>query len=189
VRVGKKGYYPSKDNNTFEYGDPFNHFTPDQHYPVIFRLRKKGPGENLISIKRNYGLPRDGSPVGIDLETGKTINGGGSFIVQCWTEDRGKERQKYDWHCLITIPGGGLVLNDDPFPFQAPEKGYIPTNQITFVATRSNWTSDVDVNFYYQLADGNYGRTKFSMIAGGDNFCMIASLLNPTGSRNLEPVQ
>jgi hypothetical protein len=29
----------------------------------------------------------------------------------------------------------------------------------------------------------------FSMIAGGHHFCMINSVLNPSGSRNLEPAQ
>jgi hypothetical protein len=69
----------------------------------------------------------------------------------------------------------------------APENGYIPTNEIAMPVDDPNWKSDVDVRFYYLLADGHYGRMKFSMVAGGDHFCLIESYLNPTGSRNLEP--
>jgi len=157
--------------------------------PVIFLLRKKGTGENLIGVKQNYRVARDGTPLGIDLATGKATTGGsGDFVVQCWTDDQGKASgQKYDWHCVVTIPGGGVVPTDEEFPFQAPENGYVPTNGIAMLADGTNWTSDVDLKFYYRLADGRYGRMTFSMIAGGQHFCMIDSVLNPSGSRNLEP--
>ncbi len=36
------------------------------------------------------------------------------------------------------------------------------------------------------MADGRYGRMTFSMIAGGQHFCMIDSFLNPSGARNWE---
>jgi hypothetical protein len=81
------------------------------------------------------------------------------------------------------------VLSDEEFAFLAPENGYALTNEIAMPADRTNWTSDVDLKFYYRLADGRYGKMKFSMIAGGHHFCMIDSVLNPTGSRNLEPAQ
>jgi hypothetical protein len=108
--------------------------------------------------------------------------------VQCWTEDQGKRSgQKYNWHCVVTIPSGGAITNDDEFPFEAPEKGYFPSLEIAMQANHPDWTSDVNLECFYRLADGRYGRMTFSMIAGGDHFCMIDSFLNPTGSRNLEP--
>lgn len=193
VTVSKQGYYAYQPfGAAFNYAGANQNFVPDSLNPVVFWLRKKGAGESLIEIKRNYKIPRDGTPVGIDLATGTATPGGsGNFVVQCWTDDQGKPPgQKYDWRCLITIPGGGLVLSDEAFPFLAPESGYVSTNQIAMPADPADqpvWKSDVDVKFYYQLSDGRYGRMKFSMIAGGDHFCMIDSFLNPSGSRNLEP--
>jgi hypothetical protein len=187
VWVGKEGYYASHRGQWgFSY---LNGFSSDPMNPVIFLLRKKGTGENLIGVKQNYRVARDGTPLGIDLATGKATTGGsGDFVVQCWTDDQGKASgQKYDWHCVVTIPGGGVVPTDEEFPFQAPENGYVPTNGIAMLADGTNWTSDVDLKFYYRLADGRYGRMTFSMIAGGQHFCMIDSVLNPSGSRNLEP--
>ena len=83
--------------------------------------------------------------------------------------------------------GWGLVLTNEEFAFLAPESGYKPSVEINMLADRPDWSSQVDLKFYYRLADGRYGRMTFSMIAGGQHFCMIDSVLNPTGSRNLEP--
>jgi len=81
------------------------------------------------------------------------------------------------------------VLTDEEFAFLAPESGYKPTAEINMPAGAQGWKDDVDLKFYYRLADGRYGRMTFSMIAGGQHFCMIDSVLNPTGSRNLEPME
>lgn len=190
VWISKEGYYIShNDKWGFNYALGPDIISPDSLNPVIFHLRKKGIGENLVGVKQNYRVARDGTPLGIDLTTGKANSGGpGDFVVQCWTDDQGKRSgAKYDWRCLITVPGGGVVPTDEEFAFLAPENGYALTNEIAMPADRTNWTSDVDLKFYYRLADGRYGKMKFSMIAGGQHFCMIDSVLNPSGSRNLEP--
>jgi hypothetical protein len=190
VGFSKEGYYSShRGEVTFNYALGPDIISPDPRNPVIFNLKKKGIGEHLIRVKQNYRVARDGTPLGINLTTGKAaIGGSGDFVVQCWTDDQGKPSgAKYDWRCVVTIPGGGLVPSNEEFTFLAPENGYALTNEIAMPASRTNWTSDVDLKFYYRLADGRYGRMTFSMIAGGQHFCMIDSLLNPTGSRNLEP--
>ena len=110
--------------------------------------------------------------------------------MRCWTQDAGKRSgEKYDWRCVVSIPGGGAVTNNAEFAFEAPEQGYTPSLEIAMPAARADWQDDVDVKFYYRLADGRYGKMTFSMIAGGQHFCMIDSVLNPFGSRNLEPTQ
>jgi hypothetical protein len=95
----------------------------------------------------------------------------------------------FSWHCLVRIPGGGLVLSDKEFDFEAPESGYVPSTEIKMPAHRQDWQDDVDLKFFYRLADGHYGKMTFSMIAGGRHFCMIDSVLNPSGSPNLQPAQ
>jgi hypothetical protein len=190
VWVSQDGYFSSGGGQqTFLYASFDAKFNPDPWSPVIFSLRKKGQAEPLVALKRNYGIPRDGTPFAIDLVSGQAAKGeNGNLVVQCWTEDQGKARgQKYDWRCRVTIPGGGIVTTSDEFAFLAPESSYQQTAEITMPADRPDWKSDVDLKFFYRLADGRYGRMTFSMIAGGQHFCMIDSFLNPSGSRNLEP--
>ena len=192
VWFSKEGYYSSHGGQiSFNYASGPNIISPDPQNPVVFNLRKKGIPEPLVAINRSYRIPRDGTPVGIDLATGKTITGGsGNLVVQCWTEDQGKRSgEKYNWRCVVTIPGGGIVATDEEFAFLAPETGYVNSTEINMPADRPDWKNDVDLKFYYHLADGRYGRMTFSMIAGGQHFCMIDSFLNPSGSRNLEPAQ
>lgn len=190
VSVSKEGYYASRrDNDTFVYGSiGGGQFSPDPQHPVIFHLRKKSIGASLVPLKRNYRIPRDGTPVSIDLASGTNTPGeNGNLVIRCWSNDKGiRPGVKYDWRCVVTIPGGGLVPIDEEYPFLAPETGYKPTSEINMPANREGWTSDVDLKFYYRLANGRYGRMTFSMIAGGQHFCMIDSVLNPSGSRNLE---
>ena len=158
---------------------------------TVYSMWKLRGAEPLTGLKHNYRIPRDGTPISIDLVTGATTVGeNGNLVVRCWTQDVGKRSgEKYDWRCLITVPGGGVVPINEEFPFQAPESEYVLTSEIAMPANRTNWTSDVDLKFYYRLPDGRYGRMTFSMIAGGDHFCMIDSVMNPSGSRNLEPAQ
>jgi hypothetical protein len=190
VWFGKDGYYSSQGGQkTFLYALGPDILSPDPQNPVVFHLRKQGKPESLVTLNNSYRIPRDGTPVSVDLATGANTTGtSGNFVVQCWTNDQGKKSgEKYDWRCLITIPGGGVVPTDEEFAFLAPENGYALTNEIAMPADRTNWTSQVDLKFFYRLADGRYGRMTFSMIAGGQHFCLIDSVLNPTGSRNLEP--
>ena len=191
VKVRKEGYYSCLPFGTnFFYSGENENFVPHADAPIVFHLKKKSPGVPLVSLKQNYRVPRDGTPLGVDLTTGKaTIGGSGDLVVQCWTEDEGKPSgAKYDWRCRIA-PSGGFVATEEQFPFTAPEQGYIPAAEIEMHADRSDWKSDATLKFYYRLADGQYGRMTFSMIAGGHHFCIIDSLLNPSASRNLEPLR
>lgn len=194
VSVSKPGYYSSqKDNDSyFRYGSlGGGKFSPDPLNPVIFYLRKKGLGTQLIAIKRNYRIPLDGTPVSINLETGATATAeNGNIVVQCWTQDSGKRSdRKYNWRCVVSIPDGGAITNNDEFPFEAPKEGYKPSLEISMPADSPDWQEQADLKFYYRLGNGLYGRMTFSMVAFGQHFCMIDSVLNPTGSRNLEPTQ
>jgi hypothetical protein len=190
IWFSKEGYYSShRGQKSFTYALGADIISPDPQNPVIFTLKKKGTAEPLVALKRNYRIPRDGAPVSINLVTGATLPGeSGNLVVQCWTNDQGKRSgEKYDWRCVVAIPGGGIVPTDEELPFLAPESGYVPSAEIKMPADRPDWRNDVDLKFFYRLPDGRYGRMTFSMIAGGQHFCMIDSALNPTGSRNSEP--
>lgn len=191
VWISKEGYYASQGGQRgVVYAMANNVYSPDPQNPVLFNLRKRSAGASLITLKRNYLVPRDGTPLRLDLMTGDTRTAGGAdLIAQCWTEDEGKPSgARYNWRCRI-VASGGLMITDEEFPFTAPENGYAPFFEIQMPADRPDWKNDVDLKFFYRLADGRYGRMTFSMIAGGQHFCMVDSFLNPAGSRNLEPVQ
>ena len=191
VHVSKEGYYTSKaDNDSFEYGDRYSHTVPDVSNPVVFHLRKKGSGEALIHFHKNFSVPKDGSPVLIDLATGNlTAASENALKIECWTHDtEKKEVWKYDWKCHISAPGGGLQTYSEQFPFLAPTENYIPTDEIDMtLRPGANWSPDVKRNYYIKVADGKFARITFRMIARGDHFCQIDSFFNPSGSRNLEP--
>jgi hypothetical protein len=146
---------------------------------------------DLFHIIIDLSLPRDGAPLSINLTTGATAaSENGDFIVQCWTQDAGKHSgEKYDWRCVVSIPGGGAVTNNDEFAFKAPRDGYAPSLEITMRADNPAWQDTVELKFYYHLANGLYGRMVFTMVAFNQHFCMIESALNPSGSQNLEPSQ
>jgi hypothetical protein len=195
VMVSKYGYYHLKESDgSFGYAEGIGtgaaHSDPAN--PAIFVLRKMGKAEPLIKKQGNFRISKIGTPIQVDLGTGRITGESNQAIkVECWTNDQKITNPNlntpYDWHCQISVPGGGLVKRDGEFDFVAPEGGYQPTDGIDMPATLgANWRSQVTRNYYVQLASGNYARLSFMMTAGGDHFFSITSYLNPSGSRNLE---
>jgi hypothetical protein len=80
-----------KSANTFAYGvgpDSVRQEPPTKDNPAIFVLQKMGMTEPLIHISsRTYRAPRNGTPVEVDLTTGR-MSGQGHLRVEAWTEDR-----------------------------------------------------------------------------------------------------
>jgi hypothetical protein len=190
VKVNKAGYYAYQPYGAdFYYAGQNQNFVPDAGNPVIFRLKKKGIAERLIRFDKGFDVPRDGTSLEVQLANAKAVAlGQGDLRVQCWTDDQGKKPgQDYDWKCQITVPGGGLLQRTDNLNFQAPLDGYQPSDVIDMPASLGNrWTSDVKRNYFLKLADRNYARISFEMIAGGEHFFRLETFLNPSGSRNLE---
>jgi hypothetical protein len=196
VSVLKNGYIASKrDNGSFYYSGQNVNFTPDVANPVVFHLRKKGDPAQLIHVQaalgggKGFRIPKDGTPITISLVTGLIASKGtGDLQVECWTGDEQKKRgQKYDWKCRITVPNGGILGYAEEFPFTAPLEGYQPSDEISMLASAGkDWGRSARRNYFAKLANGNYARINFEMIAGGNHFFTVESFLNPSGSRNLE---
>jgi hypothetical protein len=193
VTVRKAGYYSYEPNGAFfTYAGANQNFVPDQGNPVVFRLREKGAGEALIHFHKNFPVPKDGSPIQIDLASGNlTASGENAFAVECWTHDtEKKEGWKFDWKCRASVPGGGLQTNVDEFPFLAPDGNYVSDDEIDMTVVQgSPWAQDVQRNYYIHTASGHFARLTFRMVAHGEHFCQIDSYFNPTGSQDLEPAQ
>ena len=193
VSVSKTGYYSSKnDNDSFYYAGQNVNFVPDSFNPVIFHLRKKGEGESLIvadypGMAHIAQLHHDGTPVELDLLTGKQVAAGsGQLKLELWRDVSVPNARVYDWKLQLSASGGGLLGTDEEFDFQAPQSGYQPSIVIDMPATNENWLPEISSKYYIQLANGDYGRIDFYLLPRNGVFT-VRSAINPSGSRNLEP--
>jgi hypothetical protein len=194
ITVTKDGYYTSRaDNNAFYYAGQNVNFIPNSAKPELFHLRQIGMAEPLIHIQsplgggKDFRINKNGDPVEVSLTSGQKVKPGrGDLRVECWTEEP-KNGWKFDWRCRITVINGGIQQYTNEFPFLAPVSGYAATDEIKMpVSLGEQWGLGAKRNYFLVLSNGNYARMTFEMIAHGDHFFEMESLLNPSGSRNLE---
>lgn len=192
VHVSKVGYYTARPGTeSFGYSGA-NVFLPDSANPVIFKLRKKGQGASLIQVEippfpHISDLPSDGTPVEFDLLKGAQVSAGnGQLKLQFWRDRPDENARIYDWRLQLSIAGGGLVQTTEEYPFQAPQASYQPTITIDQPAKGEHWGPEIDAKYYIQFSDGNYGQIALHFQAFNGVFT-IHSVVNPSGSRNLEP--
>ena len=194
VDVSKNGYYSSSDarSATFEYANPADGlFTPEPNSPVVFHLRKKGVGVELISsqygVKPHFGItvPLDGTPVQADLLERKV--GQGELTLSQVKPDYKHWKQATNWSFRMDLPSGGFVVQNEEFPFTAPEEGYQPVLEFNFHREQPDWKINLQNNYYIKFGNPpRYGwihlETSIDM-AGA----RLTYVINPDGSRNLEP--
>lgn len=193
VKVSKSGYYTSqRDARSFAYALT-GHFSPDISNPVIYHLRKKGKGEELIERNFPQGMgqrakvPHDRTPIDLDLLTGKQVPAGsGQIELEYWRDLSNPKAGIFDWNVQLSVNGGGLFSTGDEFAFEAPASGYQPSFSITMPATNQTWQSDLNAKFYIHLSNGDYGRIDLSF-SGYNGVFKLHSTINPSGSQNLEP--
>jgi hypothetical protein len=194
ITVSKQGYYttPSERLRSYEYANPGDGlFTPDPANPVLFHLRKKGTGVDLITSR--YGasstfpinIPRDGTPVMLDVMQRKIGNSGQIRISENKPAHDAWQQAK-SWWFRMEIPDGGFTEQKDEFPFEAPESGYQPVVQFDFQQGQTNWATGLRKDFYVKFGNPpRYGRLQVQtdISYGG---AIITYAINPDGSRNLE---
>jgi hypothetical protein len=192
VGAGKEGYYSrNKSYGTFNYAGNPNPPPPTRDNPAIFVLVKMGETEPLVPVDRDVLVPKDGTPVNVDLATGKAVSAGkGNFQVQCWTHDEDKkpnQQLEYAWNCKVTVPGGGLQYRTNEFEFEAPLEGYYQSDEMGMPQLGVRWNAHIKRNYFLKLGDGRYARIQLEMVAAGGHFVSIETYLNPiSGHRNLE---
>jgi hypothetical protein len=125
VKVSKEGYYTAGDLNqmSFEYSNPGEetYYEPDRQNPVLFHLRKKGKGVQLIQKSVEVVLPGDGSAAKIDMENG-AISQSGELEVRAWKPWPPRPMSPhYDWKVTFNLSNGGFVPSNDEFSFEAPQ--------------------------------------------------------------------
>ncbi len=194
VTASKDGYYtyPSERLSSFEYANPADGlFTPDPNNPVVFHLRKKGVGVDLISseygVKPHFGIPvpLDGTPVQADLLERKV--GQGELTLSQVKPDYKHWKQATNWSFRMDLPSGGFVVQNEEFPFTAPEEGYQPVLEFNFHREQPDWKINLQNNYYIKFGNPpRYGRIHLETsidMAGA----RLTYVINPDGSRNLEP--
>ncbi len=195
--VRKAGYVLSPEDKrraiSFPYHGMSVKFTPDPRNPVVIRLWKaKGAAALVYHESRALRLPVDGSPKRIDLVTGIKVEEGGHLEVRLVRDPKdawGHKRNGFSWRTEISVPGGGLLWREDPFGYEAPADGYVPTLVMGQEANDPDWKSRIQGQFYFRTAEGYYGRVEFQQNTDAQpppcGFYMD-TYLNPSGSRNLE---
>ena len=190
VDVTKQGYYPVKSSNptSFSYSQTFGShpFQPDPNRPVVFHLRKKGTGVDLISSTLNVKIPRDGTPVNVDF-LNKSFGASGQSQVSQLKPPYESWKTATAWSFRMTIPGGGFVEEDDEFPFEAPDGGYQSTIEFDFKINQPDWKTNVRKSYYFVFGNPPcYGHLDIENDIRWSG-ARITYAVNPDGSRNLEP--
>jgi hypothetical protein len=191
VTVRKQGYYDSHQNGGFEYANPADGlFTPDQNNPVVFHLRKKGQGADLIHGSQLFGFRTNGPVQYLDLLQAKnTLSPPGDLTAQITREPRNADA-KFNWSVTISVPDGGLLETNEEFMFEAPTDGYQQSIEVQMTTNDLNWTAGAKMRFYFKSRNGSiYGWAEATIYPQYQKAAAIDMdyYVNPTGSRNLEP--
>jgi hypothetical protein len=153
--------------------------------------RIRGP-EPLIGQTIEAGIPYDGTPTKFDLSTGKqSTNGDMQITLVRFPLQRAPGLvHPYDWHFKIEIPTGGLMPENDIYPYWAPAQGYQASFDFEMSSNNVPWKNQLVQDFYIKDSRGQYGRmhidvktTSRTPQTGMD----IQLVVNPSGSENLEP--
>jgi carboxypeptidase family protein len=197
VHVGKQGYYSvgSANKNHFNYMadhmelSGYEPFSPDTGNPVIFHLRKKGSGVELVTSQHGMSpdleisAGYDGVPVRVNFFSRK-VGSEGQLELSAVKPRRGETASQ--WSFRMSIPDGGFIEENDEFPFEAPESGYQSIVEFSFKAGETNWVETVSKDYYIIFGQPpKYGRIHIETgIYWGFR---LQYAINPNGSRNLEP--
>lgn len=192
VQVSKDGYYSAdqsrgKANYVLKNNTDLPVPTPDN--PSIFVLRKMGEAAALVRAENSANLSKNGAPVMIDLELGKA-SAQGDVKVECWVQDQGVDTSvynPYDWRCIISVPGGGLIERTGSLDFTAPASDYRPSDEIQMPKTAEKWRQQASKEYFIKRANGTFGRVQIRVVTGANNYVRFESYVNPeTGDRNLQ---
>ncbi len=195
VKVQKDGYYPYRDFswNSYEFGSPFSRHFPDKNAPVLFRLKKQGTLEPLVTWSAGLRPTPDGKKLDFQfLPDGQVVAEGGDIQVSCAVEPE-DENRRYGWAVKVSIPGGGFLKTDEEFQFLAPPDGYVETLEWSMKADDPEWKAGTKTEDYY-IRFGNpvrYGRVRIGFYANRVKFYKFSNFglsywINPSGSRVLE---
>lgn len=190
----KAGYVLATKATLFKYSHLESHpYVSDQNNPTVIKMWKLQGAENLVHVQNEIRVPIDGSPVALDLETGKQVQSGGDIVIQVQSTLNPNVVQKYDWQVTIEAVNGGLISSGDDFEqmFQAPESGYDSQFVAKYQKDVRPWSTTFNGIFYFTSRSGNcYGKLGIEVLSdvvkNGTIPVILNSYANPVSSRNLE---
>jgi hypothetical protein len=185
----------SKMTFGFGYGTP-EHYEANPTNPVIYHMWKRGEGANLQGGTVKGKIPSDGQPVWAEFQSSQWSRQEQQSAIFKLIARRNRgvvtfdDKSPYNWSLEIETPGGEVHRTDDQFLYQAPEAGYQLALRISHEAGDSDWVREQTIVFYFKTKQGQYGHgdVYISNWEGeAEMFCRMNFVLNPDGSRNLEP--
>jgi hypothetical protein len=185
VDVWKDGYYTAGSHNSVEFDDTTGGGSSKEN-PALFFLKKKGKGADLISAVLDAKIPRDGTPMKIDL-INRQMGADGQLQLSQVKPPYESWKKATEWSFKMEIPAGGFVEQNDEFPFEAPANGYQSTITFDFKADQPDWKTSFKKSYYIVFGTPlRYGRIDIEsdIMWGGAH---ISYAVNPDGSRYLEP--
>jgi hypothetical protein len=194
VKVQKAGYYneTSLNRNTFTFINLSGRhpFQPERNNPVVFHLRRKGPGVSLITSQVRFSpdlevsVPRNGTPIEVDLLQRKA-SPSGQLVMTQWKPQYMLAKEAKEWGFRMEIPGGGFVEQHDAFPFEAPTDGYNSAIEFRFERAQTNWATSLSASFYITFGSPPlYGWLTVQTGIGWGG-ARLQYAINPDGSRYL----
>ena len=164
----KEGYkYTAKAGRGALYsGNGERDYRPDAKSPEIFTMVQLGAAEPLVNYEAHLTIPCDGTPVRLEMMTGKVATDGDLQITL--------KREPYNiviggphfsWSAKIEIIGGGLVELAGTGTYRAPQEGYEREFVVEHPANASEWGAGLRKVFYIKTRDGRYGRIKIDLYA------------------------
>jgi hypothetical protein len=157
---------------------------------AVLTLWKIRGAEPLIHKEFQSRVPYDGTSAGFNLATWKRAASGDlELTLSRFPLKIHRGRDKYDWTLKIAMPQGGLLAEADPYPYWAPEGGYMKVFESGMKSNSVPWSGELRQDFYLRTPEGRYGRLFLDLSTDSmrpDTGVSIEIWVNPSGSRNLE---
>jgi hypothetical protein len=154
---------------------------------TMWKIRGTDP---LVKSTINATLFPDGNAVTLDMTTGKQTSAGDlrvTFSRFPTVIARGLVHP-YDWQFKIEMLNGGLLQENDSYPYSAPDMGYQPSFEINVSSNNVPWKNQFEQDFYIRNSQGHYGLMKVLVYsASTPPEAQISFTINPSGSQSLEP--
>lgn len=165
-------------------------YLPDSNSPLVFTMWKVRGAEPIIHNQFESRVPYNGTSAIFNLMTGKkTADGDLKITLSRSPLNIHRGRDKYDWTAKIELINGGLIVENDQYPYWAPETGYQSVFEASMSSNNVPWSAELRQNFYIKNAQNQYGRLFIDLFTDSmrpNTGITVETWINPSGSQNLE---
>ena len=195
IGLEKQDYEYGGEHGPFQFTElvpQAERYHPDARNPVLFVMRKLQGAEPVAFFERkSFDLPANGTPVQIDLATGKKVSSGGdlTFSLVHPLAPQGQWLEHYPWE--VQVNAAGLSESTEKLMYLAPETGYASTLFYGEKGDEPNQRRQMERSFYVRTASNCYGRVKMDIHTQSNpergSYVVLTWWLNPAPAhRNLE---